>query len=86
MASVIYVNGAVLDIGRGPTLEKLQEVVGGYVEAVPIPNSDGSGVLLVNEEGLLKGLGINQIASVIAGQSIVGNAVVCEQTSDGRLL
>ena len=85
MATVIQTNGMVQDIGREPTLEKLQEAVGGYIESLPIPGSD-MGVILVNEEGLLRGLGINEIASLIAGRPLVGNAVVCEQTSDGRLL
>lgn len=85
MASVIRTNGVVQEIGREPTLEKLQEVVDGYIESVPIPGSD-TGVLIVNEEGLLRGLGVNEMASLIAGRPIVGDVVVCEQTSDGRLL
>lgn len=54
------------------SLESAQEIVGGYVERVRCP--DGS-ILLVNEEGLLYGLPVNEEASAIAGQMIVGNVI-----------
>ena len=55
-------------------LEELQEAVGGYIEAVRLPFHDS--VMIVNEEGLLLGLKINIIASEIANQPIVGNALI----------
>lgn len=57
------------------SLEKLKELVGGYVEAVKIPGTKY--LLLVNEDGRLKGLHINPAASSLADQVIVGDAVVC---------
>jgi len=54
------------------SLESAQEIVGGYVERVRCP--DGS-ILLVNEEGLLYGLPVNEEASAIAGRMIVGNVI-----------
>lgn len=42
------------------TLEALQELVGGYIEAIPLfPNI----VVIVNEEGVLKGLPFNMYLS-----------------------
>ena len=43
-----------------PTLKSAQEFVGGYVEGVPFPNGD---YLIVNEEGKLKGLDVNEKAT-----------------------
>ena len=54
------------------SLESAQDTVGGYVERVRCP--DGT-VLLVNEEGRLNGLPVNEEASAIAGQMIVGNVI-----------
>ena len=54
------------------SLESAQNTVGGYVERVRCP--DGT-VLLVNEEGRLNGLPVNEEASALAGQMIVGNVI-----------
>ena len=54
------------------SLESAQNTVGGYVERVRCP--DGT-VLLVNEEGRLNGLPVNEEASAIAGQMIVVNVI-----------
>ena len=58
-----------------PELEDCQKVVGGFVEMVYL--EDGR-QMLVNEEGLLKELPYNPIASQLAGHTIVGNAIVLE--------
>ena len=55
-----------------PSLEEAQKVVGGYVEIIPV--SDGQ--LIVNEEGRLMGLPGNPLASEVAGQPIVWNALL----------
>lgn len=55
-----------------PTLERAQALVGGYVERIVVKE----GILLVNEEGLLRQLPINPVASAIAGRPIVGHAVL----------
>ncbi len=60
-----------------PTLEQVQKLVGGNVEAVRIPEKFGF-EMYVNEEGLLEGLDLNIDASVIAGQQIVGDVVIFE--------
>lgn len=56
------------------SLEDAQKFVGGYVEVVSL----GKRQMLVNEEGLLIGLPVNPEASQLAGQMIVGNALVLE--------
>ena len=43
-----------------PTLESAQEFVGGYVEGISFPNGD---YLIVNEEGKLMGLELNEPAT-----------------------
>ena len=56
------------------TLEALQAAVDGYIEAVTlIPDK---AVMIVNEEGRLRGMTPNPIASVVANTQIVGPAVV----------
>jgi len=54
------------------SLEVAQREIGGYVEAVTLRDT----VLLCDEEGLLKGLEYNQLASEMTGQYIVGTALV----------
>ena len=57
-----------------PSLERAQALVagGGLVELVEL--RDGS-QLIVDEEGLLKGKGVNPIASLLAQTLIVGEAL-----------
>lgn len=71
-------------------LHTLQTAVGGWIEVVACgpnvlilseddrPIVCGAGVLVVNEEGLLRGLPRNPFASHLAGQAIVGDAVYCD--------
>lgn len=81
---VILPNGslnvyAVLD-GRTATLEWLQQQVGGYIEVVPAAMSGL--VMVVNEEGKLRGLPFNDTATDLHrgyAESIVGTAVVMKQ-------
>lgn len=54
-------------------LHELQKLVGGYIEMLPIP---GGKVMVVNEEGKLKGLPENTEASFITGQQIVGDVLI----------
>lgn len=68
--------GEILEFQAGDNLLKsLQDAVGGYIERVLIRPWDNV-VMYVDEEGLLKGRYINQVASQIAGQTIVGDAVL----------
>lgn len=56
------------------TLEALQAAVDGYIEAVTLV--PGRAVMIVNEEGLLRGLSPNPIASAVANTQIVGTAII----------
>lgn len=47
----------------GPSLEQLQTAVGGYIELVKVRYQGRIREAYVNEEGLLKGMPINQKAS-----------------------
>ncbi len=67
-----------------PLLEDMQEIVGGYIERVVISNSyiadelkdhfdpGGSSEIIVNEEGLLLNLELNESALMLTGQRFVG--------------
>lgn len=59
------------------TLAKMQEMVGGYVQFVYMRSDK---LLIVNEEGLLVGLPLNQQATEIYGHPIVGDAIYCGVT------
>ena len=58
-----------------PTLQEAQKIVGGLVEMVHSP-SEPDWQILVNEEGLLKGLPFNAEATELCGTGIVGPAIV----------
>jgi len=79
----------ITDSKDEPTLKSAQEFVGGYVEGVPFPNGD---YLIVNEEGKLKGLDVNEKATklwrdtfdndnYITGRKdfVVGNAILIKK-------
>ena len=61
------------DPKKGYSLAECQGYVGGMMEVVRLP---GRMIMVVNEEGLLMGLPFNAYASALAGQPIVGNAMV----------
>mgnify|MGYP003124127024 CR=1 FL=1 len=48
------------DSKHEPNLKAAQEFVGGYVEGIPFPNGD---YLIVNEEGKLRNLPLNEEAT-----------------------
>lgn len=67
--------------GKTFTLKELQDVVGGYIERVVLPNKKE---IYLNEEGKLKGLKENPRATTLAafvlgpGDYIVGDVIVCD--------
>jgi hypothetical protein len=61
--------------GETWTLDELQELVGGYIELLGVPSKDR--VLVVNEDGRLKGLPLNKNATDLYQRDIiVGDAVI----------
>ena len=67
---------AIEDKNDEPTLEDAQAFVEGWVEPVGLPNGD---LLLINEEGLMRGFDINNKATIIANTTIVGNAMLIKK-------
>ena len=58
-----------------PSLHEAQALVGGYVERVRSA-AHPSWQILVNEEGRMRGLPVNEEASKICGTMIVGDVVI----------
>jgi len=56
------------------TLAKAQQLVEGWVEVIHMPMHDAQ--ILMNEEGRLKNMQPNLPATMAAGQSIVGPAIL----------
>lgn len=56
------------------TLDALQSAVDGYIESVTLVPDRA--VMIVNEEGLLRGLSPNPIASAVANTQIVGTVII----------
>lgn len=74
MKALLINNHDLEEIEVENTLEALQKQVGGYIETVTL--IPGKAVMIVNEEGLLLGFGLNSVASTIAGRKIVGPALI----------
>lgn len=76
----------VLETDTPPTLEEMQSAVGGYVEFIRevsyVVEVEGAlevtedAVLVINEEGIPLGLGVNPMASMMACQPILGDAML----------
>jgi hypothetical protein len=77
---IIHPDGVTVDVvvTAVECFHKLQTFVGGMVTFVNLPHRK---VLVVNEEGLLKRMPPNMEASVLAGQLIVGTAVLCDKSA-----
>lgn len=77
----LYILGyRIKEIEVENTLESLQEIVDGYIESVTL--LQGKATMIVNEEGLLRGMPGNTLASLVAGISIVGPALVVGVNDD----
>jgi hypothetical protein len=83
MITVYYPDGRIDYLNeRKPTLERLQELVGGYIELISPRMHPLTGKhVVINEEGLLYDLPPNPTATKMLGypQMLVGNVVVCEE-------
>tara|TARA_R100000951_G_C2575360_1_gene160149 strand:+ start:136 stop:387 length:252 start_codon:yes stop_codon:yes gene_type:complete len=72
MARLLKSSGEILPNVSISTLKEMQELVGGYIEFV---YTEKKLVLIVNEEGLIISLPVNQMASEIANQVVVGDVI-----------
>lgn len=71
----LLINGRSIEkIEIENTLKALQKAVDGYIETVTLIG--GYAVMIVNEEGLLRGMPSNLTASAVAARKIVGPALV----------
>ena len=67
--SMIEIDSSSIDT----ELRGLQDAVGGWIETVHL---DGEGVMIVDEEGMLKNYPRNEIASIISRNHIYGVALI----------
>lgn len=74
MKAIKFERYRVTEVDIENTLEAFQAAVDGYIEAVTL--IPGKAVMIVNEEGRLRCMTPNPIASAVANTQIVGPAVV----------
>ncbi|MBO7373651.1 MAG: DUF3846 domain-containing protein [Oscillospiraceae bacterium] len=74
MKALLINNRSVEKIEIENTLKALQKAVDGNIETVTLIG--GYAVMIVNEEGLLRGMPSNLTASAVAARKIVGPALV----------
>ncbi len=83
MATVLKTNGVRMDlVGENDgklSLAQIQFGVGGYFSPIWIIDQ----YMLVNDEGRMKGLPINQKASEIYGKIIIGDVILCSEEEMG---
>jgi uncharacterized protein YacL len=78
MAQIIKVDGTITDIAQKLNLAVMQEIVGGNIEIAYL--QDGR-MLVIDEEGKLKGKPVNETATVLynnPNDCIVGDAILAE--------
>lgn len=73
-----------LEIIDGSMLEGLQQIVGGYIENVLPMNLEDPLMFVCNEEGLIRGLPVNTVGSILYGTyqhgfPIVGDIAIVQQ-------
>jgi hypothetical protein len=78
VAQLIKSTGEVTTVAipKKDSLPIMQLAVGGLIEYVRCRYNGKKADMVVNEEGRLIGLPINPIASLIAGQTIVGDVLL----------
>lgn len=71
---------AVKETDAEKMLRDLQDAVDGFIEIVrPFGRSGGHLVMVVNDEGLIRGLSANPIGSLIYGDTIAGTIVIMKE-------
>ena len=77
MGRLMLSDGSVQQMDS-PTLEQMQEAVGGYIEVIPCnyqTEKELFTMCVVNEEGIILNLEPNMVASRICDRPIVGPAL-----------
>jgi hypothetical protein len=67
--------------GKNLELKEMQKLVGGYIELLSIMTDK---LMVLNEEGVLRGLPYNLAASILAGRDIVGDVIICDRSLIGN--
>ena len=85
MAKIYRTSGEIVDIepknGNDFQLKELNDIVGGCIELVTLPNDE---FMVVNEEGKIRGLPVNDNATEIYQRKIgrwdyiVGDCLICK--------
>tara|TARA_R110000822_G_scaffold90457_1_gene209075 strand:+ start:3358 stop:3600 length:243 start_codon:yes stop_codon:yes gene_type:complete len=77
MATLLKSDGSKQEKVNVSTLKSMQDMVGGYIEFIYLPKSK---ILIVDEEGRLKNYPLNQQASELCGQLIVGDVILADNS------
>lgn len=72
MATLIKTDGTIVEDIAIDSLAQQQQLVGGYIEYVYKDDK----IFIVNEEGLLRSMPLNERASRMSGRPLVGDVVV----------
>ena len=92
MAHIYYANGEIKEVtpknGTDFQLEELQEIVGGYIWVIGLKEDAEQRIIVMNDEGKLKGLQMNEKATDLAHEFnaiftddyIVGDVLVCNNS------
>lgn len=90
MDCIIHPDGTTIHTApkSGPyySLAELQKIVGGYIEIISMPDRHGQPpggmVMVLNEEGKIHDLPINETATELASRdTIVGTVLICQYNS-----
>jgi hypothetical protein len=81
MATLLKADGSTVHLPQ-VTFAEAQRLVGGLVEAVRLADH----TILVNEDGLGLKLPLNLAATALAGQPLVGDALVLDRAEARRVL
>ena len=83
MAQLIKIDGSIIVVepqnGKDFKLDELRKYLeGGYIEVIRLAGTPQNRIMLVDEDGISKQSRLNRAASLIAGQQILGNVLVCD--------
>jgi len=75
---ILKANGERVEVESNtkPTLQQMQDAVGGYIAYIPCQYANEKRTMVVNEEGLAKGLKPNISATLIIGGKITGDVMI----------
>ena len=72
-----------LDLEEDTQLVQMQHAVGGSIERYQDPTEDRQVHFWVNEDGIIKNLPLNMVASILAGHRLHGDVVITSMSPSG---